>query len=143
MPTEYTEQQLQAFLDEGLPAEIMAEIEARMRIDPELLGRIRELIGRREAGIHSLGEIWRKHRLSCPTRRELGTFLLGALDEEQEAVIRCHIEQVGCRVCAANLDDLKAEQAQHFATTAPSISAKDQRRRRYFESSAGYLRRDR
>ena len=26
---------------------------------------------RRDAGLHSLGEIWRRHRLSCPSRQEL------------------------------------------------------------------------
>jgi hypothetical protein len=140
MANEYSDQQLQAFLDEALPAECMVEIETRLRCDAELVRRVARLRGEREAGLHSLGEIWRRHRLTCPSRQQLGGYLLGVLDDHWAAYIRCHVEQVGCRVCAANLADLQEEQKQQVATAAAAISARQQRRQRYFQSSAGYLR---
>ena len=125
---------LEAFLDEALPPEEMARIEERLRRDPELARRLAETNARRDAGVHSLGEIWRRHRVSCPTRENWGSYLLGALSPEAADYMKFHVEVVGCRYCQANLADLENQQAEaaHLAQT---------RRRRYFQSSAGYLRR--
>ena len=45
-------------------------------------GRIYPINARRDAGVHSLGEIWRRHRLSCATREQLGSYVLGVLLKE-------------------------------------------------------------
>ncbi|MFY7969772.1 MAG: hypothetical protein ACOVNV_11795, partial [Pirellulaceae bacterium] len=74
---------LLAFLDESLPESRMAEIEARLRSDDTLRQRLQVLAQQHDQGVHSLGEIWRRHRLSCPTRSELGAMLLEALSPEQ------------------------------------------------------------
>ena len=123
---------LESYLDEALPGEAMSKIEEALRCDPALVERLGKIIGRRDAGIHSLGEIWRRGRISCPAREELGSFLLGVLPEQTAAHITFHLETVACRYCAANLADLRARQAE-------SNTAVDGRRRRYFQSSAGYL----
>ena len=68
---------LEAFLDESLPAERMAAIEDALRHNEVLQKQVAAINGRRDAGVHSLGEIWRRHRLSCPSREQLGSFLLG------------------------------------------------------------------
>ena len=47
---------------------------------------------------------------------------------------RLYIETVGCRVCRANLEDLQLRQEETAEMT-------DSRRKKYFQSSAGYLRR--
>lgn len=141
MPEKYTDQQLQAFLDEGLTPDLMSCIEKEMRTDQQLVNRLVQLAGQREAGVHSIGEIWRRHRLSCPTRQHLGSFLLGTLEEEWMRYITFHIERIGCRVCAANLADLRAEQVQLQVSTDATQTAQLQRRRKYFQSSAGYLSR--
>ncbi len=136
MKTNYSDQQLQAFLDEALQPELMAQIEVQMRSDTELMNRLMSILGQREAGVHGLGEIWRRHRLSCPTRQQLGGFLLGTLDEGWQQYIQFHLEQVSCRLCQANVQDLKAESEQLQASAVQS------RRRKYFQSSAGYLSKD-
>jgi len=129
----FTDQQLQAYLDEVLPTESMSAVEQGLRDDDELRERLLLLAGQREAGVHGVGEIWRRHRLSCPARTQLGGFLLGTLEVEQHQYIQFHLEQVGCRLCAANLDDL---QQQH----AEQLQATQVRRQRYFQTSAGLLR---
>lgn len=73
-----TDAQLSAYLDEALPVEQLAEIEQRLREDAELRQRLAAVIGRQDAGLHSIGVIWRRNRLSCPSREELGQYLLGA-----------------------------------------------------------------
>ena len=88
----------------------------------------------REAGVHGLGEIWRRNRLSCPSRQQLGSFLLGAIDEEFKSYITFHLEQIGCRLCHANLEDLERQQTEQKSLVKT-------RRRRYFQTSAGYLSR--
>jgi hypothetical protein len=134
MSQSITNAELEAFLDEALPSDMMAAIEDALRNDDELAGRLAAAIGRRDAGVHTLGAIWRRNRLSCPSREELGSYLLEVLDPEHADYIRFHLETVGCRYCAANLEDLRAEQA----ASEPADSQK--RRHRYFQSSAGYLR---
>ncbi len=125
---------LEAYLDEALPPEEMARIERCLRAEPALRDQLAAVHARRDAGVHSLGEIWRRHRISCPSRQQLGSFLLGALAPEATDYITFHLEVVGCRYCQANLNDLKAKQSESPQTTQA-------RQRKYFQSSAGYLRR--
>ena len=87
---------------------------------------------RGDVGGHTLGEIWRFHRLSCPSRAELGSSLLGVLPPAEEDYIQFHLNVVGCRYCQANWNDLANQQAE-------AADAKASRRRKYFQSSAGYL----
>jgi hypothetical protein len=128
-----TDIKLQRFLDEALPAEEMSLIEQQLRNDKSMQLRMKEIIGQREAGLHSLGEIWRRSRLSCPPREQLGGFLLRALPESQIQYIQFHVETIGCRVCKANLEDLKRQRTEdrQIRTTRQS---------RYFQSSVGYIK---
>lgn len=133
-PDLFSDHQIEAYLDEALPAEDMARIEEAMRQAPELARRLVLINSRRDAGTHSLGEIWRRRRLTCPTRAEMGSYLLGVLPDAHARYIDFHVQEIGCRYCTANLDDLRSQQAEAADMVA-------QRRRKYFESSAGYLRR--
>lgn len=129
-----TQAELESYLDEDLAPEEMTDIENALRDDPKLLDVLAELNGRRDAGVHSLGAIWRRNRISCPTREQLGSYLLDTLSSEHVDYINFHVERIGCRVCRANLEDLKRQQEESTATTTG-------RRQKYFQSSAGYLRR--
>lgn len=134
MAKRWSQRDLEAYLDEALPIESMATIERTLRNDAKLAEQLAAINGRRDAGLHSLGEIWRRHRLSCPAREQLGSFLLGVLEEDLAGHIRFHLEVSGCRTCQANLDDLKNRQTDEPASV-------DTRRKKYFQSSAGQLRR--
>ena len=67
-----TQSDLQAYLDEALAPDEMAAIEVELRKKPELLQQLAAINARRDAGVHSVGEIWRRQRLSCPAREQLG-----------------------------------------------------------------------
>ena len=123
---------LESYLDEALPPEEMARIEKLLRKSPKHLKQLAAINARRDAGVHSVGEIWRRHRLSCPSRQQLGSYLLEALESELADYITFHLETVGCRYCRANLSDLESQQAE-----APKKV--ETRRRKYFQSSAGFL----
>ncbi len=133
MSSRFSQSELEAFLDEALPPEDMTRIEKALRSDPALATRLASINGRRDAGVHTLGAIWRRHRASCPSREQLGSFLLGVLPKESADYVRFHIEVVGCRFCQANCRDLEHQQAE-------AAEAVQSRRRKYFQSSAGYLR---
>ena len=75
----FSEAELEAYVDEALPAERMAAIEEAARGDVDLLRRLAAVNARRDAGVHSLGEIWRRNRLTCPTREQLGSYLAQCL----------------------------------------------------------------
>jgi hypothetical protein len=125
---------LEAYLDEALPAAEMARIETALRADSGLLGELAAINARRDAGVHSLGEIWRRHRLTCASREQLGGYLLGTLPTGLYDYVAFHLDVVGCRLCQANLADLRNQQGE----AAEAVST---RRRKYFQSSAGLLRR--
>lgn len=128
----YSDDDLLAYLDEMLPADRMTAVEADLRADEALRLRVAAVARRRDQGVHSVGEIWRRLRLSCPTRNELGSFLLGTLSPTMMEYIEFHLRSAGCRLCEANLYDLERSMKSSPETT--------DRRRRFFESSAGHLR---
>ena len=130
---EFSDAELEAYLDEALDSAQLARIEDAVRQSPALAQRLTTISARRDAGLHSLGEIWRRHRLTCLSRAELGSHLLGGLSDEQARYVAFHIQVVGCRLCQANLADLESQQAEVEDAT-------QHRRQRYFQSSAGLLR---
>lgn len=127
----FTDAELLAYLDELLPSDRAASVERALRMSAADRQRVTLLARRRDQGGHTVGEIWRRQRLSCPTRGQLGSYLLGTLDAELSDYIEFHLRTVGCRVCGANLQDLQAGRG--------SEAASRHRRRRFFESSAGLL----
>jgi anti-sigma factor RsiW len=133
MSERFANSELEAYLDEALPVAQMTRLEQTLRGNADLRARLAELVARRDAGVHSLGAIWRRHRLSCPARDQLGSYLLGAMEPAESAYVAFHLETIGCRYCQANLEDLKARQQAEDRQLAD-------RRRRYFQSSAGLLR---
>jgi hypothetical protein len=128
----YSDDDLLAYLDEMLAPERMTAVESDLRAHESLRLRLAGLSRRRDLGCHSVGEIWRRLRLSCPPRDQLGSFLLGTLSADAAHYVEFHVRSVGCRLCAASLDDLAASMKPSPETGA--------RRRRFFESSAGSLR---
>jgi hypothetical protein len=131
--TPISDTDLVSFVDEALSPEEMVRVETALRESAELRDRLAGLVRASDRGWHSVGSIWRGHRLSCPTRSQLGSYLLDALDPQWGDYIRFHTELVGCRICLANLADLRARQQE------PAPAASD-RRRRLFQSSVGRLK---
>jgi hypothetical protein len=129
----FTDAELHAYLDEAAAPERIAEIESALRDDEELRERLATLVAGRDAGLHSLGEVWRRNRLTCPTREQLGSHLLGVLPEGLADYVRFHLEVVGCRWCNASVDDLRERHERDGGGEAP------RRRGKYFESSVGRL----
>ena len=132
-----TDHELEGYLDEAIPGERMSAIEAALRGDEALRKRLAGVIGRRDAGVHSLAEIWRSHRVTCPTRDEWGAYLMGVCAQEQEDYYQFHLQDLGCRWCTANVEDLKQRAA---ADSDPSQLEIRKRRERYFQSSVGHIR---
>jgi hypothetical protein len=130
---EFSDSELAGYLDEMLPHERAAFVESRLRDSAALRQRVSALIRQRDQGGHTVGEIWRRRRLSCPSRSDLGAFLLGVLPSDHADYIRFHIHTIGCRLCEANLTDLEQASRQTDQAAEP-------RRQRFFESSAGRLR---
>jgi hypothetical protein len=130
--TEITRERLHAYLDDALSDAETARLEQALRQSEPLRRQLRQAMQERDRGEHSLGAVWRRERLTCPTREQLGSYLLQVLDEGRQDYLDFHLKTVECPYCLANLADLEALQRE------PAPQARD-RRRRYFQSSAGYL----
>src|SRR5215475_14098198 len=129
--SEITREKLHAYLDDALTDAETAQVEQALRESEQLRRSLHSAMQERDRGDHSLGAIWRRERLTCPTREQLGSYLLQVLDEEIQDYIDFHLKTVSCAFCQANLTDLQSRQKE-----SPKAQA---RRRRFFESSAGYL----
>jgi hypothetical protein len=127
-----TREQLDAYLDDSLGDGETAAVEKALRESEGLRQALSALMQERDRGEHSIGAIWRRQRLSCPTREQLGTYLLEALEPGLQDYVEFHLRTVGCPFCLANLADLESRQHE------PPPKAQE-RRRRFFDSSAGYL----
>lgn len=124
--------ELLAYISEKLPEPELRRIEKLVRQSPQLQEQLRVLIGERDQGEHSLGAIWQRERLSCPTREQLGSYLLQTLDPAFEAYICFHLEIIACPACLANRDDLLRRQ-----TEPPETVSK--RRKRVYDKSISFL----
>jgi DNA-binding phage protein len=130
--SEITREQLHAYLDDALSDAETAKVEQALRGSETLRRSLRQAMQERDRGEHSLGAVWRRERLTCPTREQLGSYLLQVLDEGEQDYFDFHLQVIGCPFCVANLADLQAQQQE------PAPRARE-RRRRFFQSSAGYL----
>ena len=130
----FTDADLLAYLDEALSPQRAAEVELAVRDSAALRHRLTALLEQRDQGGHTLGEIWRRRQLSCIGRTDLAQYLLGQLPPAQRDYVEFHTGVIHCPICEANLEDLRQ------LSQAPE---EDQslRRRKFFESSAGKLRR--
>jgi hypothetical protein len=127
-----TDAMLAAFLSDSLPPERLTAIEQRLRGDEPLRLRLRAIVEAGARGEHSIAAIWQRHRVSCPERQRLGSYLLGALDREEFEYIAFHLEVIGCVYCNASVADLRAARQQQ------SDAAAVQRRRDRFYESRGH-----
>lgn len=102
-----TRQMLRDYLHDALPDAELASIEKALRESAGLRVLYQEVIEQEDRGEHTVGAIWRRERVSCPTRDQLGGFLLGAGDTELLEYVEFHLKTIGCPYCQANLDDLR------------------------------------
>ena len=123
---------LVSYLEDALDDAETAQIEQALRTSESLRNQLRALMSERDRGEHSVGAIWRRQRLSCPPREQLGSYLLGVLDEELQDYIQFHLKTIGCAYCLANLADLQTQQEDGDGQVK-------KRRKRYYQSSAGLL----
>jgi hypothetical protein len=130
---EITREALRDYLNEALPDAEAAAVERALRESAAVQALFNSVRQEVDRGEHSVGAIWRRERLSCPSREQLGGFLLQALDPDLLDYIEFHLKTVGCPFCQANLEDLSKRQAG-------ADEPVKRRRQRIVKSSAGVLR---
>ena len=106
------DQMLRNYLADSLPPEDLARVEKALRDSADLRARLENVrTNREDFQLHTLGGIWRRTRLTCPSRQQLGSYLLDALDPALADYIKFHIDVVECPYCQANFADLERRQA--------------------------------
>ncbi len=130
--SEFTDAQLEAYLDESLDPQTAADLEQACRADSELLSRLSSINRRRDEGVHTLGEIWRRHQIGVPSAEEVSDFLAGKLAQDQSTYIRFRLDVLKCRFTSALVE--AAEQQM-----ADSGEQSKTRRKKYFQNSAELL----
>src|SRR6516165_8613 len=91
---------LRNYLVDALPPEDLARVEKALRDSAQLRARLEDVRNNREdLQLHTLGAIWHRCRLTCPSRQQLGSYLLDALAPELAGYIKFHIDVVECVYC--------------------------------------------
>src|SRR5437763_1628203 len=122
---------LRDYLADALAPEASARVEKALRDSAELRARLEDVRHDRADGqLHTLGAIWHRARLTCPSRQQLGSFLLDALDPELGSYLQFHLEIIECPFCQANLADFKA-----LSQVAAPAKASKPRQHRILQSS--------
>lgn len=130
---QFSDEELEAYLDEALDPDQARLIELAMRSDATLLARLSQINRRRDAGVHTLGEIWRTNQVGVPEVAQLGQYLLGVLPEPQRDYIEFRLQVLRCPFTIARIRDLQQQQAANDV-------ALQTRRTKYYHSSAGLLK---
>ena len=133
LPTQFTDAELDCYIDETLDSQRAGELEQQLRTDPSLLKRLAQINAARSAGQHTLGGIWRQHQIGVPTPDEMGSFLLDVLDDEHSDYIQFRLEVLKCPFTIAMKTDLENQQSE-------TADASTKRRTKFFESSVGLLK---
>lgn len=133
MADKITREMIRDFLNDALPDAELTAVEKAIRESAAVQAMARAVREEIDRGEHSVGAVWRRERLSCPPREQLGSFFLQALDPDQLGYIEFHLKVVGCPYCQANLEDLAKRQAEADAPVK-------KRRQRIVKSSVGLLR---
>lgn len=126
----FTDEDLLAYLEERLPVADSHRMEETLRNNEPVRQRLAHLIEQQDQGEHSVGEIWRRSRASCPARTVWAAWLAGRLGDAMAQYLKFHLEQIGCRHCQANVDDLQSAESHEIS---------EGRTRKFFETSIGRL----
>ncbi len=124
---------IEGYLHDALPPDRAAAVEQAIRERPALMALVAQVRQETDHGEHSIGAVWWRERLSCPTREQLSMALEEILDDDFAAYVESHVKLVGCHVCQATLDDLRQLRAE-------AAAPRTERRRRIVDSSAGVFR---
>lgn len=89
------DQRLLAYIRDELPAEQLREMEL-LRTNAESRSFWGRLLEGTQGDQHAPGTVWRQSRLTCPSREEWGSYLLGVLDPHFAAYYRFHLDRVEC-----------------------------------------------
>src|SRR5205814_8433248 len=94
-----TREQLASYLEDALSDVETAQVEQALRQSGPLRDQLLQLMRERDRGEHSVGAIWRRQRLTCQTRAQLGSYLLGVLEPELNDYIHFHLQIIGFSYC--------------------------------------------
>jgi hypothetical protein len=119
-----TAELIREYLRENLPAERMAAVERAARDDPKVNELIADERDAMQRGDHSLGSMWQEHQLSCPSREQIGAYLIKAVEPDYFEYVSFHLDVVECGICQANYEDLKARAESKRAKSAGAAKPK-------------------
>ena len=77
---------LACYLDDALSEVETAHVEKALRDSELLRTQLNQLMKDRDLGDHSVGAIWRRQRLTCVAREQLGSYLLGVLEAGRKTI---------------------------------------------------------
>jgi len=112
------------------------ELAAESDPDGALSAMLAEALDSGEGDVHfDVGELWKRARVSCPSRHWLARLVAGTLPEGPSTFVRFHLDEMHCEWCLANRDDL--ERSGRDAEMQPLLETLQASTLRYLHSRRG------
>jgi len=112
------------------------ELAAESDPDGALSAMLAEALDSGEGDVHfDVGELWKRARVSCPSRHWLARLVAGTLPEGPSTFVRFHLDEMHCEWCLANRDDL--ERSGRDAEMQPLLETLQASTLRYLHSRMG------
>jgi hypothetical protein len=102
----FSDAQLLAYAEERLPMAATLQLEKSLESDEKLKTDLRRVCGQHLTGELSLATIWRDFQVGCLSQDQLAAYVGHQLGGALADYVRFHIDEVGCRICEARLDEL-------------------------------------
>ena len=131
----FTDAELESYLDETLDSDRAIEVEQALQQDAALLNRLSFINSRRDAGVHTLGEIWRRNQIGVPNAETMGNYLLGVTSLDETEYIKFRMDILKCPFTLALFNDLQRQQDE-------SREQSQSRRDKFYQSSANLLKKN-
>ncbi len=111
----------------------LRELAAERDAQGVLVHMLSEALDSGESDVHfDVGALWKKARVSCPSRHWLARLVAGTLPEGPAGFVRFHLDEMRCEWCQANRDDL--ERSERESELAPLLESLQASTLRYLRS---------
>jgi hypothetical protein len=102
----FSDARLLAYVEERLSIADTIRLEKSLDADEQLKTDLCRVSGQHVTGELTLAAIWRDFQVGCLNHEQLAAYVRHQLGGGLADYVRFHIDEVGCRVCEARLDEL-------------------------------------
>jgi len=115
----YSREYIHAHIDGALSQEETDAFDLEAQVNSELRGQIRAVQSEFDYHNHTVGSLWRRNQLTCPSDQDIADYLRGGLaiiNPEIADYVQFHLTSIRCIYCISTAAELKQSAAKGGTT---------------------------